>query len=153
MHCLYEPPESRHTPCPPPSHWSLFALLFFPLPSSLSLSHPRQIAYDVSLMKRSTKPASPSSDSGRRGSPGGRRGGRGEVARWLTHAHIGTSQRGAMCYEWWRESRQSSREGGCSPFGTTTGEDFHRRSFRGLQGYRLALEPAQHRTIPVVLYE
>ncbi|KYN02670.1 hypothetical protein ALC62_06469 [Cyphomyrmex costatus] len=47
------------------------------------ISLPRQIAHDVPLMKRSTKPASPSSDSGRRDSSRGkgRRGGFREVTR------------------------------------------------------------------------
>lgn len=57
------------------------------LPSPLPpISLPRQIAHDVPLMKRSTKPASLPSDSGRRDSSRGRgKGARGRVQGSHTH--------------------------------------------------------------------
>lgn len=60
-----------------------------PSPSTLPpISLPRQIAHDVPLTKRSTKPASPSSDSGRRASSrDGGNGGEGKGSG-KSHAHV-----------------------------------------------------------------
>lgn len=165
MHCLYEPPESRHTPCPPPSHWPLFALLFLPslsllLARSLCLSYPRQIAYDVSLMKRSTKPASPSSDSGRRDSSGRgvaresrslARSFAGSDAR--THV-VGASRGGARCVlQRWRELRPSlyprNRRRMFSFLVLARGETFTAGRFEGYRVIGLSLRSNP----PTILYD
>lgn len=131
VHCLYEPPESRHIPCPP---------------SCLSL--PRQIAYDVPLMKRSTKPASPSSDSGRRDSSKRRERGEGKVqgshtsrvstgCGIITDACIGINDRERFSFS---QKTDNDILLLVLPLSVSLVRDFHRLGrvkIRGLQGYRL----------------
>lgn len=111
VHCLYEPPESRHTPCPPSFHRPS-------LPCVSLFAPPRQIAYDVPLMKRSTKPASSSSDLSRRDPTGGRQEG-GEKSR----------------------ARIMRRRPGCILIYPATAKGIVRLSFRGGGGRRSSFNP------------